>query len=159
MLVLEEDALDAKEANNTAKAITIMTQAMSLAMKVATTPVVVAVKAVEVAVMTVDVVVVVNEAMVAVITALSLDMKAMIGLTALATLRVIITNQTFSCIQKAVPMAATTIIIMAATTVLRTKMPMSMMKTQWLMLIITLALLIAMLNVALLRSIGLIMIF
>jgi len=154
MLVLVEDALDAKEATNTAKVTTVMSQTIRMVVKVVTTPVAVALK-------TVDMVMVVEEAMVAVVTAL---FQATIGLTALATLRVTITSPTSSCIQKAVPMVAIItmaiiVIIMAATTVMRMKMPMSMTKAQRLMPTITMAPLVIMLNVALLRSIGLMKMF
>jgi len=152
VLVLEEDALDAKEANNTAKVITVMTHAVSLVVRVATTPVAVAVKAVEVVVKTVDAVITVKVTVDAVVTALSLDMEVMIGLTAMATQRVPIIAQASSCIQKAVLTAA---LPMAALTVVRTKMPMSMTKAQRLMPTITMAPLVAMLDVAQLMSTGL----
>jgi len=147
VLVLEEDALDAKEANNTAKVITVMTHAVSLVVRVATTPVAVAMKAVAVVVKTVDAVITVKATVDAVVTALSLDMEVMIGLTAMATQRVPIIAQASSCIQKAIPMAALTVV--------RTKMPMSMTKAQRLMPTVTMAPLVATLNVAQLMSTGL----
>jgi len=153
VLVLVEDNLDAKEANNTAKATTVTSQTVRPVVKVTTTPVEIPAKAVEVVVKAAEAVITVKMAVVAVVTALSLDMEAMIGLTALATLRVTITSPTISCGQKAVPMAA--IPMAAAITVMRTKMPMSMTKAQRLMPTITMAPLVAMLNVALLMSNGL----